>query len=202
MRITNYHPLLGMPDFFPFFSGRMEAIRDAIISANEEQFSALMKDPLYKEQLSECVLRSHGPNKEFPLYWAAHGGSLYILVYILQAGGNVRQRTEKGWTALHAAASNNRLDVVEELLKVPHADVDALTYNKDTALILAAKQGHVSVVWTLLVNGANKHIKNLDGFSAYICVNASKVQIKEHVHVFGPDKVDEKLMKLSGAKCT
>jgi ankyrin repeat protein len=137
----------------------LEQLKTSILSVDEVKFSVLMEDETLKANMS----LSHGPDREFPLYWAAQSGSFHILVSVLNAGGNVRQRTAKGWNAVHIAASTNKLDVVEELI-ARGADVNAITQDDrgDTALHLASRQGHSEVVWRLLMSGANSDIWNWD----------------------------------------
>jgi ankyrin repeat protein len=127
----------------------LEQLKNAILAVDKVRFSVLMED----ETLKANMALSHGSDREFALYWAAQSGSFHILVSVLNAGGNVRQRTAKGWNALHIAAYSNKLDVVEELI-ARGADVNAITCDDrgDTALHLASRQGHSEVVWHLLMS--------------------------------------------------
>ncbi|XP_077534653.1 uncharacterized protein LOC144146585 [Haemaphysalis longicornis] len=61
---------------------------------------------------------------------------------------------DQGYAALHFAAVKGHYDVVETLLKQEFCTVDLPTKNEETALLLAASEGHGSIVEALLLAGA------------------------------------------------
>jgi ankyrin repeat protein len=124
-------------------------LETAILARDEDGVTKLLKEPSSKED----ILKSRGPDRQFPLYWSVQSDSLAILCSVLRAGAEVGQRTADSWTALHCAAYNNRLDMVKKLLNSPNADVNETTLLLETPLHLAARQGHVAMVRLLLSSG-------------------------------------------------
>jgi ankyrin repeat protein len=61
----------------------------------------------------------------------------------------------KGYTALHLAAMNGRVDVVQALLAAPGINVNAANENGWTALHVAAEYRHAGVIQALLGAGAD-----------------------------------------------
>ncbi|KAH8977483.1 prosome, macropain 26S subunit, non-ATPase, 10, isoform CRA_c [Lactarius hatsudake] len=51
-----------------------------------------------------------------PLHWAASGGHLDVVAYLLANGAGVDKTDDSGWTALHIAASSGHEEVVRELV--------------------------------------------------------------------------------------
>lgn len=70
-----------------------------------------------------------------------------------------------GWTPLHYAAFEGRLALLERLLAAG-APVDAPAPNKSTALMLAARNGHIDAVRALIRAGANLDLRNDAGQTA------------------------------------
>jgi ankyrin repeat protein len=68
-------------------------------------------------------------------YWASVGNVERVRIAI-QAGHDVNARSENGYTALHAAAENNHVDVIV-LLKANAADLNARLDSGETARDLA-----------------------------------------------------------------
>lgn len=64
-----------------------------------------------------------------------------------------------GWTALHEAACNGRLNVTQTLLHLG-AHVACRTNEGDTALHKAARWGRVDIVKMLLLVGADPRAKD------------------------------------------
>jgi len=85
------------------------------------------------------------------LFGAADGGNVSLCGLLIALGADVNaRRLSNGWTALHAAAALNRLDVIP-LLLTAGADVAMTTTDehKETAQQLAARSGHTAVVGRL-----------------------------------------------------
>ena len=72
-----------------------------------------------------------------------------------------------GDTALHSAASGNRVEALEELIEDYYPDVDYSTLKGTTPLMLGAKSGSVEATRILLEHGADKTIRDKDGKTAY-----------------------------------
>ncbi|MDR3086933.1 MAG: ankyrin repeat domain-containing protein [Azoarcus sp.] len=87
-------------------------------------------------------------NGDSALMVAALGGNEKAINLLLDKGA----RTDHGgigWTALHYAALEGKLNILERLLAA-RANVNALTPNLSDALMLAARNGHIDIVRRLL----------------------------------------------------
>lgn len=80
------------------------------------------------------------------LMLAVLAGHDKVAEVLMKAGAPINQ---EGWTPLHYAAFEGRLELLEKLLAAG-ADVNAVAPNKSSALMLAARNGHVGVVRRLL----------------------------------------------------
>jgi ankyrin repeat protein len=115
-----------------------------------------------------------------PLVRAAAKGDDREVERILARGTDPNEADSSGWTALHAAATRNHVDVVRRLLS-SGADVDARTEDGVTPLLNAACAGR-PVIEALLAAGANAAAKDrgqgwrpLDRFADY--ANAAGVEL-------------------------
>lgn len=70
-----------------------------------------------------------------------------------------------GWTPLHYAAFEGRLEILERLIAAG-AELEAVAPNKSDALMLAARNGHIAVVRRLLAAGVSLDRRNEAGFTA------------------------------------
>lgn len=96
------------------------------------------------------------------LVLAALKGHLPVVERLVKAGATLDQ---KGWTALHYASFEGRTDVVNYLVR-RGVNIDALAPNDSTALMLAARNGHMETVKALLKAGATPDQVNHDGKTA------------------------------------
>jgi len=107
------------------------------------------------------------------IYESASRGELWKVVKWLRKGGAVDAlgsgTTADGLTTttplLHAAAANDHLEMVGELLK-RGASVDLQASLDSTALMTAAFQGHLSTLLVLLQHSAYPDLQNVDGHTA------------------------------------
>jgi hypothetical protein len=88
----------------------------------------------------------------FPLMWAAGGGHLEIVQYLIEDCGcdpsqpQQGKRSFSGRTALHWAARNGHLPVVKYLACEREVDVEAATIDGTTAFCWACWQGHQNIM--------------------------------------------------------
>jgi ankyrin repeat protein len=122
---------------------------------------------------------------ETALMYAAVKGSLEWAQRLVKQGAQVRRAT--GWTPLHYAASGPEPGVVGFLLDAG-ADVDAVSPDGSTALMLAARYGDERIIDMLLQRGADPQLKNPHGAVA-----------ADYARVAGRDRLASRLEKLTGA---
>ena len=96
------------------------------------------------------------------LMFAALKGHLEIVKLLVDKGAAVNQ---DGWAPLHYAAFENRTEVLLYLI-LKGAKKDALAPNGYTALMLAARGGHVAAATALLHEDADVGIKGPAGETA------------------------------------
>jgi len=94
-----------------------------------------------------------------PLLQASRIGAAPVVQALLRAGADPKQTHPEGETPLMAASYAGSLESVKLLLEAG-ADVNAVDqYQKQTALMWAATEGHTAVVEALLASGANPNLK-------------------------------------------
>jgi len=81
---------------------------------------------------------------------------------LLEHGADLNAKNKYGWTPLHYAALNGRVDIVATLLE-HGADPNVQDKFGRTPLHLAASEGRVDVVRLLLERGADPTVKDKDG---------------------------------------
>ena len=73
----------------------------------------------------------------------------------MSKGENVNAATTSGASCLYVAAENEKLDIVDHVLKLKSLDINQKRMNGRTPLFIAAINGHISVVKQLVENGSN-----------------------------------------------
>jgi ankyrin repeat protein len=109
-------------------------------------------------------VRRSNRNGEQPLQLAAWGGHLEAMRWLLEHGAPL-ERQGNNWGALHYAVFNGHQQLVEDLI-ARGANVNALSPNLSTPLILAAREGRDEVARRLLESGADAKARNDWGDSA------------------------------------
>jgi ankyrin repeat protein len=94
-----------------------------------------------------------------PLLQASRTGATPVVQALLRAGADAKQTHPEGETPLMAASYSGTLDSVKLLLEAG-AEVNATDqYQKQTALMWAATEGHAPIVEALLAAGADPNLK-------------------------------------------
>ncbi len=130
-----------------------------LVAALRENASAAAAVLLADKQIN---LELRAPNGNTALMMAAFKGDKAIVASLLARGAVVNQQ---GWAALHYAAAGGFADIAA-LLLASHAAIDAESPGKQTALMIAAREGHEDVVGLLLREGANARLANSDNMTA------------------------------------
>ncbi|XP_026164005.1 ankyrin repeat and SOCS box protein 2-like [Mastacembelus armatus] len=92
-----------------------------------------------------------------------NGDAEALMDLVRQRSSSLVESNNEGWIALHEAAYHGQLQCVRILVRAHPDSVNTCTLKNQTALLLAASQGHVSCVDFLLKHGANPSIANKDG---------------------------------------
>jgi ankyrin repeat protein len=95
------------------------------------------------------------------LHYAAEGGQLEVVKWLIEMNANVNAAENDGGTALHLAAARGHKTVVMELLN-RQANIDVTDKLQRTALHYAAKGGHKEVGQILVDRGAK--VDEADGW--------------------------------------
>jgi len=103
-----------------------------------------------EEGMNVTMLR----NGVTPLMIAASKGHREVAEVLIQAGVNINERSDEGWTALHKAAFDQQDAGIVELLMQSGVVVEAKNKSGKTALQLAEDKGHRDIVL-----GIKKHLK-------------------------------------------
>lgn len=110
---------------------------EAIRSGNAGEVRQLIEEGINVNILRDGVT---------PLMIAAAQGQTEIADVIIQAGVNVNERSDDGWTALHKAAFDQAGTGIIELLLQYGIDSEALNGAGKTALKLAEEKGHRDII--------------------------------------------------------
>ena len=124
-------------------------------------------------EILRCLIENgadvNGVNKvkHTPLMIAAIRGHINALTLLIKHGADVDLQDSDGCKALHFAVYGS--DISSEILSCLigiGADVNACTNNGVTPLMIAAEEGHINAVTSLVKCGANVHLQDKDGQTA------------------------------------
>jgi hypothetical protein len=102
-----------------------------------------------------------------PIYGAAQGGHLAIMVYLVEeCGASLRHVANLGFTVMHEAALPGRLDVVRYVAKKAPELIDMPDKKNVTPIMTAACHGRIPVVRHLARLGCSLSHKDDYGFTA------------------------------------
>lgn len=128
-----------------------------------------------------------------PLHHACLHGHKVIVRLLLSADASPCVVDKKGATPLHLAAFKGDSDVVAMLLahNNPPVNVDQLTTDHETALLIAAHFGYVDVVAQLIAKGADVSIKNNNDESALdLAAQYGRLETVQHLLRVRPQLVE------------
>lgn len=111
-------------------------------------------------------LSPHDENGFTDLMYAIFEGNLEGVKELATPNINLEARDKYGRFALMLAASLNRLDIVEYLVKNLGANVNAIANDESTSLMLMAILNQLDTVKGLITLGADLTIKNKNGHTA------------------------------------
>ncbi|XP_060806287.1 uncharacterized protein LOC106140771 isoform X2 [Amyelois transitella] len=129
-----------------------------------------------------------------PLHHACLHGRKEIVRLLLAADASPCVVDKKGATPLHLAAFKGDSDVVAMLLahNNPPVNIDQLTSDHETALLIAAHFGYVDVVAQLMAKGADVTIENNNGESALdLAAQYGRLETVQHLLRVRPELVDQ-----------
>ena len=102
-----------------------------------------------------------------PLMIAAEEGHINAVTSLVKCGANVDLQDKDGQTALdHALYGSDVSSDILSCLIGSGADVNARRNNRGTPLMIAAENGHINAVTTLVKCGANVDLQDEDGQTA------------------------------------
>lgn len=130
---------------------------------------------------SKIRLDERANNGDTALMLAAYLEQVDWLSELIFAGAQINQA---GWTALHYAAAAGDLQIVAVLLE-HRADLNSLSPNHTTPLMMAARKGNVSVAELLLKEGAHLDAKNMQGMTALdFAVESEKKEMQKFLQTW------------------
>ncbi|XP_026318095.1 ankyrin repeat and SAM domain-containing protein 1A-like isoform X3 [Hyposmocoma kahamanoa] len=128
-----------------------------------------------------------------PLHHACLRGHKEIVQLLLSVDASPCIVDKKGATPLHLAAWKGDADIVNMLLahKNPPVNVDQMTSDQETALLIAARSGYVVVVEQLLLAGADVTVKNITEETALdLAAHYGRLETVQHLLRVRPDLVN------------
>ncbi len=98
------------------------------------------------------------------LHYACRYGKTEVVKLLLREGANIFSKAVNGYTSLHEAAANSRLDVIDVLLQKDNSLLEMVDNNGNTPLLEACFQSRgLHAVQHLVALGASYACSNRDG---------------------------------------
>jgi ankyrin repeat protein len=128
------------------------------------------------------------------LMWAVAEGHHRITATLIDNGANVHIRSKAGFTALHFASLNGS-DESAQILVSMDAEINEISNDKMSPLLLAAASGHDKLTQYLLEHGANPAEKDFRGYTAlhYAAMNKNMLESIRSLLASGADPNDRLL---------
>jgi uncharacterized protein len=137
--------------------GKVETAPAIVYAAAQKSFSALLA---LLESPGTDVDKTNGKN-ENALMLASFFGELATVKALIARGAEVNKTD---WTPLHYAATAGHLEVARYLVE-HHAFIDAMSPNKTTPLMMAARHKNPTLARYLIDEGADPTQRNENGWS-------------------------------------
>lgn len=137
-------------------------------------------------------VNSQNPDQRTALMFAGFNGHTETAELLISNGANINMTDNVGRGALMFASTGPFNETVKLLLE-KGADVNAIEKQENwTALMFAAAEGQSAVVMTLLENGADWKLKDIDGDTARnFAANNGHMQVAEQIDSFIKTKTAE-----------
>ena len=119
-------------------------------------FATLLQHPDIKLEVGAA-------NGDTALMLASYLANFEAVKSLISAGAKVHR---SGWTALHYAAAAGQPEIIAYLLD-QGAQIDAISPNRTTPLMMAVSSGRNKAVSVLIERGANLQARNDAGMTAY-----------------------------------
>ncbi len=98
------------------------------------------------------------------LMWAVAEGHNEVASALIDKGASIHDKTRSGFTPLHFASLNGSLASTQKLVSMD-AEVNALSKDEMSPLLLATAAGHDELTQYLLAQGANPHERDFRGYT-------------------------------------
>lgn len=119
-------------------------------------FATLLQHP-------DIKLEAGSANGDTALMLASYLANFEAVKSLIATGAKVHR---SGWTPLHYAAAAGQVEIIEYLLDHA-AQIDAISPNRTTPLMMAVSSGRNKAVSVLIERGANLQARNDAGMTAY-----------------------------------
>ncbi|XP_063076013.1 transient receptor potential cation channel subfamily A member 1a [Engraulis encrasicolus] len=154
------------------------------------------------ETLTDTRLMNEGDERGMtPLHLASRNGHVRVVELLLRRGA-LCQSDYKGWSCLHHAAAGGYTQTMVTLLGSHVKLLDKADDDGNTALHLAAREGHAVAVRLLLRRGAQMLLNKSDASFLHEAIHNHRREATEEV--IASDRCDEALQafdRLSSKKC-
>jgi len=126
------------------------------------------KEEVSKNSIATILSTTLGSTGWTPIFPAAKNGHLAVMRRLIAAGSPVDEPDRAGWTPLFWAAMHGHAACVKELIGTGRVDVHGVV-DDDTALLIAARKGHIDVIEALREAGCDISLASNDGRTPLSC---------------------------------
>ncbi|RVE53027.1 hypothetical protein evm_002325 [Chilo suppressalis] len=178
--------------------GRGQELLDAARNGDKKTVEKILNQITKRSGPFTSLRRGAGVNVQddngyTPLHHACLNGHKEIVRLLLSVDASPCVVDKKGATPLHLAAWKGDSNVVAMLLahKNPPVNIDQLTSDHETALLIAAHFGYVDVVAQLMAKGADVTVRNIKDESALdLAAQFGRLETVQHLLCVMPQLVE------------